>query len=59
LPLREKKLAVLTAAYEETQADQTEDPYVRELSLHSLKKWINRLTEEIVVYEARRHLVHK
>ena len=52
LQVTEDKLALLQAQYLKTKANEIEDAHVRELSLRSLKKWINRLTEEVVRYRA-------
>jgi hypothetical protein len=46
------KLAELEARYEELQNEPTEDEHLREVTLKSLKKYINQFKEEIVRYEA-------
>lgn len=46
------KLKLLKERYEEIAKDTDEDSYIQELTLHSLKKMINQLTEEIARYEA-------
>ncbi len=46
------KLARLEARYEALQNDTVEDEYVRELTLQSLKKYINQLKEEIARSQA-------
>jgi flagellar biosynthesis chaperone FliJ len=46
------KLKKLEQAYDETQQDNALDPGVRAVSLRSLKRLINQLTEEIARYEA-------
>ena len=45
------KLARLEARYERRCQETGGDAHVRELTLRSLKKMINQLTEEIVRYE--------
>ena len=49
------KLRRIQRRYESTKLDQDEDPYVRELSLQSLKRLMNQLAEEIARYEAHRN----
>ena len=46
-----EKLARLEARYEQRHKETGGDAHVRELTLGSLKKMINQLTEEIVLYE--------
>ena len=46
------KLARLEARYEALQADTAEDEHVRELTMRSLKRYINQFKEEIARYEA-------
>ena len=46
------KLARLEARYEELRSDAREDSHVRELTLRSLKRYINQFREEIARYEA-------
>jgi hypothetical protein len=48
-----KKLAALEQFYAEREADKTGAPYPRQLSLRSLRRTINQLTEEIVRYESK------
>ena len=48
-----KKLHLLEKEYQDTSNDLTEDPRVRELSMHSLKQLINQLKEEIALFEVR------
>jgi hypothetical protein len=43
-------LADLQARYERLQKDPHRSPHVRDLTLASLKRLINQLTEEIAVY---------
>jgi hypothetical protein len=50
-PTREK-LRLLQDRYEKIHSEQSGDDHIRELTLHSFKKMINQLTEEIVRYEA-------
>ncbi len=45
------KLARLQARYEQRREETGGDEHVRELTLRSLKRVINQLTEEIVLYE--------
>jgi hypothetical protein len=47
-----EKLRLLQEHYQSRLREDAEDTLVRELSLRSLKKMINQLTEEIVRYEA-------
>ena len=47
-----EKLQLLQNHYQSRLRDTTEKTYARELSLRSLKKMINQLTEEIARYEA-------
>lgn len=46
------KLARLEARYEALQNDTAEDEYVRELTMHSLKRYINQFKEEIARSQA-------
>ena len=46
------KLARLEARYEALRNDTTEDEYVRELTMQSLKKYINQFKEEIARSQA-------
>ncbi|MBY0523292.1 MAG: hypothetical protein K2R98_07830 [Gemmataceae bacterium] len=52
LEITKQKLRELEEHYRSQCGAPTTDPRLRELSLRSVKKWINRLTEEIVRYEA-------
>jgi hypothetical protein len=47
------KLAELEEVYEETRQGPAASEHVRELTLRSLKKRINRFKEEITRFEAR------
>jgi hypothetical protein len=47
-----EKLRMLQEEYGATQAETGGDEYVRQLTLRSLKRLINQLTEEIVRFEA-------
>lgn len=47
-----KKLRMLEEQYADAQARPSEDDNVRRLTLRSLKRLINQLTEEIVRFEA-------
>jgi len=46
------KLARLEARYEALQNDAAEDEYIRELTMQSLKKYINQFKEEIARSQA-------
>ncbi|MGA2439547.1 MAG: hypothetical protein ABSH08_01190 [Tepidisphaeraceae bacterium] len=47
------KLRELEMRYEELRLDLSEDPRVRRLTMLSLKRLINQLTEEVARFEAR------
>jgi hypothetical protein len=47
------KLALLQKRYDTLRAESTGDAYVRELTMRSVKRTINQLTEEIARYECR------
>jgi hypothetical protein len=49
------KLRELQERYEALRADRSEDPRVRMLTMRSLKRLINQLTEEITRFESRLH----
>lgn len=51
------KLRELQERYEAMRADLSEDPRVRRLTMMSLKRLINQLTEEITRFESRVHQV--
>jgi hypothetical protein len=51
------KLRHLEARYEQLRGDAHEDPHVRELTMHSLKRLINQMQEEITLYQLRRPAV--
>ena len=51
------KLRELQERYDALRADQAEDPRVRRLTMISLKRLINQLTEEITRFESRLHQV--
>lgn len=51
------KLRELKERYEALRNDQSEDPRVRRLTMTSLKRLINQLTEEITRFESRLHQV--
>ena len=51
------KLRELQERYEALRGDQSEDPRVRRLTMMSLKRLINQLTEEITRFESRLHQV--
>ncbi|MBI4579968.1 MAG: hypothetical protein HY718_09720 [Planctomycetes bacterium] len=48
------KLARLEARYEELQRETGGDEHVRELTMRSLKRYINQCKEDTARYEARR-----
>jgi hypothetical protein len=52
LAVTKEKLAGLQQQYELEQQDKSGSPTLHNLTLRSLKKLINQLTEEIVRYEA-------
>jgi len=52
LEITKTKLHQLQAQYERSKQEPASNPRVQELSLRSLKRWINRLTEEIIRFEA-------
>jgi hypothetical protein len=51
--LSRKKLETLEEMYTRARATQTENPRTRELTLRTLRRTINQLTEEITRFEAR------
>ena len=51
------KLRELQQRYEALRDDSSEDPRVRKLTMISLKRLINQLTEEITRLESRLHHV--
>jgi len=46
------KLRLLEEEYEATRDDASEEPYLREATLRSLRRLINQFREEIARYEA-------
>lgn len=46
------KLAELEARYEELRSDTAEHEHVRQVTMRSLKRYINQFKEEIARYEA-------
>lgn len=54
-----KKLRLLEERYEAAKREQDGDEHVRELSMRSLKRLINQLTEEITRFESRHSLKTK
>jgi septation ring formation regulator EzrA len=46
------KLAELEARFEELRNDTIEDEHLRQVTMRSLKKYINQFKEEIARYEA-------
>jgi hypothetical protein len=53
------KLRELQERYEALRVDEREDPRVRRLTMMSLKRLINQLTEEITRFESRVHAAAK
>jgi hypothetical protein len=51
------KLRELQERYQALRVDQSEDPRVPRLSMMSLKRLINPLTEDITRFESRLHQV--
>lgn len=49
------KIKILQGRYEASQREPTENEYVKQLSLRSLKRMINQMTEEIIRYESRKN----
>ena len=49
---REKKLRLLEEHYRSRFQDKTDHSHAHDLSLQSLKRMMNQLTEEIARYEA-------
>jgi len=47
------KLAELESRYEELRADTTEDERVRQVTMKSIKRYINQFKEEIARYESQ------
>jgi hypothetical protein len=50
-------LRELQERYEAMRVDLSEDPRVRRLTMMSLNRLINQLTEEIIHFESHRHQV--
>jgi len=48
-----RKLALLEEHYEEVRNQPTDNEYVRDLNLRSIRRFINQLKEEIVRFESR------
>jgi hypothetical protein len=46
------KLAELEARYEQLRSEAAEDEHLREVTMRSLKRYINQFKEEIARYEA-------
>ena len=53
LNVTREKLKSLQQRYDAIRESPTEDQHVRELTLRSLKRLINQLTEEIARFEGR------
>jgi hypothetical protein len=51
LEVTREKLAWLEEQYAEAKRRPGENPHVRELTLRSLKRWINKMKEEIIRFE--------
>lgn len=54
LEVTRQKLRLLEEHYEARRHEPADDPYVRELSLRSIKRMINQMKEEIARYEAHK-----
>lgn len=54
-----EKLRLLTEHFEASQLDTSGNEYVRSLSLRSLKRMMNQLTEEIIRYESRKKMASR
>jgi hypothetical protein len=52
------KLRELEERYEMRQQETPENLHVHELTLRSLKRLINQLKEEIILFEAHQHIGH-
>lgn len=52
LEVTQEKLRLLEERYELTANRPCDDEHVRELTLHSLKRLINQMKEEIAVFES-------
>jgi hypothetical protein len=52
LTVTKEKLSGLKDCYESIRQEKDGDAFVRDITLRSLKKLINQLTEEIARYEA-------
>jgi len=50
------KLAELEARYEELRGDTVEDEHIRQVTLRSLKRYINQFKEEIARYKAHQEV---
>ena len=55
LEVTREKLRMLEKHYETRLHEPADDPYVRDLSLRSIKRMINQMKEEIARYEAHRN----
>jgi hypothetical protein len=53
LEVTREKLRLLEERYEANKCEQGGDQHVREISMRSLKRLINRLKEEIARFESR------
>lgn len=49
-----KKLRLLEERYEESLRETGGDEYLRAVSRRTVKRWINRMTEEIIRYEIQK-----
>ena len=54
LEVTREKLRLLETWYDAEKKEPSDNEYLRELTLRSLKRHINQLTEEIIRYEARK-----
>ncbi len=49
-----EKLRMLTERYEESRRETGVDEHLRALSQRTLKRWMNKMQEEIIRYEIQR-----
>lgn len=48
------KLTMLKRLFDSNQMDTSLTPHIRDVTAHSLKRLINQLEEEIILYQMRR-----
>lgn len=54
LQVTREKLRLLEEHYQKRLAETTQNTYANQLSMQSLKRMINQLTEEIIRFDSRR-----